>query len=306
MATKENVKNAVETKKVIRRGISNNTKVVSGLKFHEKDAASNGLFIGHLEKVSVEWSENKENSKQFPNMKLPRLVFHFQSNHTNVAERRNYYKTLFPVESNIDTIPGGNYAWHVDNIFNWIKYILDVFYLKGRELTEQEEADLSLPFVDFDEDGNYIPVEQQDVINGYRVIFETADAMLNGSYGLAEEETAKPCYKTPDGKILPCWLKLTRHKKVKGDWVNTDGTGDLAFDPYIGAGCIEIMKGQNPPAVLRLDMAKESITPKEVKKTPTIGGINSPMINGAGVIPTSAMPINNNDAFTEAQGDMPF
>ena len=31
-----------------RRGVSNETKAVSQLKFHEKDAAQNGLFIGHL------------------------------------------------------------------------------------------------------------------------------------------------------------------------------------------------------------------------------------------------------------------
>ena len=41
------------TKKV-RRGVSNKTQAVAQLKFHEKDAAQNGLFVGHLEEVRVD------------------------------------------------------------------------------------------------------------------------------------------------------------------------------------------------------------------------------------------------------------
>ena len=37
--------------KKVRRGVSNQTKAVAQLRFHEKDAATNGLFIGHLEEV---------------------------------------------------------------------------------------------------------------------------------------------------------------------------------------------------------------------------------------------------------------
>ena len=43
-----------------KRGISNSTQAVSQLKFHEKDASPNGLFIGHLEEVKVEWSTNAD------------------------------------------------------------------------------------------------------------------------------------------------------------------------------------------------------------------------------------------------------
>ena len=47
-------------KKVNRRGISNKTQAVSRLKFHEKDAAQNGLFMAHLDSVAVEWSQSAD------------------------------------------------------------------------------------------------------------------------------------------------------------------------------------------------------------------------------------------------------
>ena len=62
----------IATKK-IRRGVSNKTQAVAQLKFHEKDAAQNGLFVGHLEEVRVDWS-NSEDSKDFPSMAVPRLT----------------------------------------------------------------------------------------------------------------------------------------------------------------------------------------------------------------------------------------
>ena len=50
---------AQPTVKKARRGVSNQTKAVAQLRFHEKDASTqNGLFIGHLENVSVDWSVN--------------------------------------------------------------------------------------------------------------------------------------------------------------------------------------------------------------------------------------------------------
>lgn len=296
-----------ETKK-LRRGVSNKTQAVSQLRFHEKDAAQNGLFIGHLESVTVDWSQS-ENSKSFPNMKVPRLTFHFESNHPNVNERRHVYQTLFPVESNIDTIPNGKDEWMVNNVMNWIKHILDVFYLKGRELTETEEDALSLPFMDYDEEGNYVAVEPEEVLNGYRQLFENAANMLNGGFNLAEGETAKPVYKTADGKPVNLWMKLLRHKKRKGEWVNVVQNGELGFDTFIGNGCIEIMKGQTPPSILRIDLAKESITPKEVKKAPNLGVMpNNPLMAGGVMGGTTVPPMtaSGSEAFNAAQDDMPF
>lgn len=299
--------NAQTVAKKVRRGVSNKTQAVAQLKFHEKDAAQNGLFVGHLEEVRVDWSNNTD-AKSFTGMSIPRLTFHFASNHANASEKRHVYQTLFPVESNVNTIPGGSEDWRVNNVFNWIKHILDVFYLKGREMTEAEEDALSLTFEDFDENGEYVSVEVEDVIAGYRAIFENAAAMLNGSFELADGEVAKPVYKTSDGKYIPCWLKLLRHKKRKGDWINVGANGDLAFDGFIGNGVVELLKKDCPPTVLRLDLAKESITPKETKKTPTIGapGMGAPAIGGvmAGA-PSMGMPVDNG-AFQAAGEDMPF
>ena len=162
-------------KKVNRRGISNKTQAVSRLKFHEKDAAQNGLFMAHLDSVAVEWSQSADGNS-FAGLKMPRLVFTFASNHTDAKERRYAVKTLFPIESNVDTIPNGDKAWQVDNVLNTIKHILDVFYFKGREMTIEEEDALALDFVDFTEDENgnveYEAVDAQEVLDGYRKLFD--------------------------------------------------------------------------------------------------------------------------------------
>ena len=187
--TKEAVAVANGTAKKNRRGISNNTVAAARLKFHEKDASpANGLFMAHLDSVSVEWSQNAEGNS-FAGLKMPRLVVTFASNHDNVKERRYVTKTFFPVESNVDTIPGGKNAWQVDAVLNWTKHLLDVFYLKGRELTVEEEDALTLTFEDYTEDENgnleYNAVDAQDVLNGYRHIFDNVAAMLNGQFNLA-------------------------------------------------------------------------------------------------------------------------
>lgn len=298
--------------KKIRRGVTNQTQAVNQLKYHEKDAASNGLFIGHLEDVRVDWSLNNDGGA-FQGISVPRVTLHFASEHRTATEQRHVYQTIFPQPSSVDTIPGGKEDWRVNNVFAWIKHILDIYYLKGRELTDKEEEALTLNFVDYEEEGNdyvYVPVDtEKDVIPAYRTLFENFVAMMNGQFGLAEGEVAKPCYKTADGKFIPAWLKLLRHKKRKNEWVNVGQNGDLAFDSFIGNGVVEIMKkeGNNtlPPSILRLDLSKESITPKETKKQPTIGVPGSPMGGG---ITVGDMPMGNapqNGAFEQAEG-MPF
>ena len=85
----------------------------------------------------------------------------------------------------------------------------------------------------------YVPVDtEKDVVPAYRTLFDNFVAMMNGQFGLAEGEVAKPCYKTADGKFLPAWLKLIRHKKVKNEWRNAGQNGELAFDGFIGNGFI--------------------------------------------------------------------
>lgn len=295
------------TPKKKRRGVSNETHAVASLKFTEKDAAQNGLFIGHLAEVRIDWSVNNEGGN-FTGLKVPRITLHFASNHTNAAEQRHYYHSIFPVPSNVDTIVGGKEEWKVNNVLAWIKHLLDILYLKGRELTPAEEDALAIPFEDSDEDGNYIAIDPEEVLAGYSAIFKAAVSMLNGEFGLAEGETPKPCYKTADGKPISLWMKLLRHNKRKGEWQNVGPNGDLAFDNFIGAGVIEIQKGNNPPAILRVDFSRESITPKEVNKRPSIGvPATGGVIVGAGMQPigdATGMPANG--AYTEAGSDMPF
>ena len=125
-ADKENLASgsAQPTAKRNRRGVSNATKAVANLKFHEKDASpQNALFVGHLAEVRVDWSENAE-GKQFTGEKVPRLTLHFTSEHKNVSEQRHVYYTLNCVESNVNTIPDGTEEWKVNNVFNWIKHII--------------------------------------------------------------------------------------------------------------------------------------------------------------------------------------
>ncbi len=299
---------AQPTVKKVRRGVNNETKAVAQLRFHEKDASTqNGLFVGHLESCSVDWSVNAD-GKQFTGEKVPRVTLHFASNHTSASEQRHVYYTLNCVESNVNTIPDGSEDWKVNNIFHWMKHILDVYYLKGREMTAEEEEALSLPFEDFDDEGNYVAVETADVIKGYAFIFNNFVAMMNGSFNLPEGETPKPCYKTADGKFIPAWLKLLRHKKVKGEWKNVAQNGELGFDSFIGNGVVELIRKDMPPAVLRLDLAKESITPKETKKAPTIGAPGNAMPGMGAVMPIDPINMGNTDtgAYTDAAGDVPF
>lgn len=296
--------------KKLRRGVSNETKAVNQLLFHEKDASpANGLFVGQLADVKVDWSVNAE-SKSFTGLRVPRLTYHFTSCHSNPNEQRHVYQTLFPVESNVETIPGGDKEWQVNNVLRWIKHVLDVLYLKGRQLTPQEEDALSLAFCDYDEANQYVPVDPQEVLDAYAALFNNAAAMLNGTFNLGDGETPKPCFKDANGNPIKLWMKLLRHRKAKNTWVNVGQNGELGFDQFIGAGAIEIQKPNTPPAILRIDVAKESITPKETKKQPTIG---APMAPGMGGVMAGA-PVEmgamgaGNAAFAAAteSGDMPF
>lgn len=293
--------------KKLRRGISNKTQAVNQLRFHEKDAAANGLFVGHLEEVRVDWSVNAD-GKSFTGLKCPRLTFHFASNHTNPVERRHVYHTLFPVESNVETIPGGKEEWKVNQLLNCIKHFLDVFYLKGKELSEAEEEALSLPFADFDDAGDYVYIEPEEVLKGYAYLFDNTVAILNGTFNLPEGETPKCCYKDANGKPISIWMKLLRHKKNKGSWINVAKNGDLAFDSFLGNGIIEIQKPNTPPSILRLDLSKESITPKETKIAPTLGGVGVPGMGMGNIIQDAgaASAPNINGAFADAGEEMPF
>lgn len=309
MSTEKETKAGVAAEapvKKVRRGVNNEIKATAQLRFHEKDAAPNGLFMAHLHNVSVEWSTNTD-GKQFTNEKVPRLQFEFASNTADVNEMRHVYQSLFPVESNVNTIPGGSEEWKVNQVLNFIKHILDVYYLKGRKLTEAEEDALSLPFMDFDDDGNFVALDVKEILDGYAQLFNNVVAMMNGTWNLTDGETAKPCYRDDNGKFLRCWIKLLRHKKVKGEWKNVTQNGDLGFDMFIGSGIVELAPNPNSqPKIISVDSSKESITPKEIKKAATIPGVAG--MDGGVVAGMPGMGgTAAGSAYTEAAADdMPF
>lgn len=288
-----------------RRGITNETQATSQLRFHEKDAAPNRLFMAHLHNVSVAWSVNAD-GKQFTGEKVPRLVFEFCSNTKDANQMRHVYHTLFPVESNVNTIPGGSEEWKFNQVMNFIKHILDVYYLKGRQLTAEEEDALTLPFVDFDDEGNFVPLDVKDILAGYAQLFNNVAAIMNGSFGgLKDGEVVKPCYRDENGHFIRAWIKLLRHKKVRGEWKNVTQNGDLGFDPFVGTGVVELFVQGKEPVVIRVDDSKESITPKEVKKAPSIPGMAG--VDGGVMIGNPAMLGGvAGSAYNEANGDMPF
>lgn len=277
-----------ETKKKKRRGISNDTRGSSRLKFDERRDANraNGLFVGHLDSVEVTWvtlGADVQGLQSFAGLAIPVLSLTFASNDENEAVRRYVTHRMMPAESNALTIPGGAEAWKVESVLGWMKHLMDVFVLKGRVMTEEEEDALCLPFDDTDDDGNYVPVEAEEVVNGWKVLFENFVKLMNND--------GKPVYKTATGGIIPIWMKLLRFIKFKNVWspvVRGKSTaGDLGFTNFVGEGCIELYKQQVAP-LLKVDPAKESITYKENPKpvAPTIPG--APMMGGA--TPASQMP----------------
>lgn len=295
---------AQEAPKVNRRGLGS-ARGTQRMKFSHEHAMPNGLFMAHLDSVAVSSiliGEDKTGLPSFNGMQIPRIALTFASNEAE-ANKRHYVTLSFTaVESNVDTIPGGSKEWTVNVILDWFKHILDVYYLKGRELTQEEEEALSLSFTDFDENGEYTPVDVEEVVAGWRTLFENfANILETGKNGA-------PIYKTADGKNIPVWIKLIRYNKtVKNGWKAVIQSGDLTFPTFVGEGCIEIFNQQAKPAI-RLDAVKEAIKPMNLDankpKTP-----NMPMMPGMnGGVPAGDPMDGGFDAglSAEAATDMPF
>jgi len=287
-----------------RRGITNEVIATSKLKFHEKDAAPNRLFVAHLHDVRVMWSVNGE-GKQFAGEKVPRLVFEFCSNTKDDSQMRHYTHSLFPVESNVDTIPGGKNEWMFNITMQFIKHILDVYYLKGRQLTNEEEDALTLPFEDYDENGDFVSLDIKEILDGYAKLFTNVANIMNGRFNLAEGETPKPYYRSENGSFIRCWIKLIRAKKVKGEWKNVSQNGELVFDPFVGTGLVELFVQGKEPAIISIDESKESITPKEIKRASIMpGAIPGGAVMAGGPSMIGSIP---GGAYNEAgDSDMPF
>ena len=290
--------------KTVRRGINNNTQGTTRLKFNHTDAQSNGLFIAHIDSVEVSMiriGEETTGMPSFNGLEIPKLVVNFSSNEAN-ADSRKYIRLQFnAVESNVNTIPGGKEDWKVNLVFDWLKHLLNVFVLKGRPMSETEEAALALDYIDFDENGDYLSVAPEDVIASWKKLFENFANIMNTS------KEGKPSYFTADGKPLPIWIKLIRYYKTKKGWSSVNN-GNLSFPQFPGEGCIEIFKQNQVPSI-RLDAIREDIRPRkeEEKKAPNMPGV-------AGSAPMGSFPAGG-FAGVEADGgfggfgsenDMPF
>ncbi len=222
----------VETKKVSRRGIGS-ARGTTRLKFSHEQAKQNGLFLGHLDSVTVtmiQIGEDKTGMPSFNGLEIPKLTVTFASNEEEVNKRHYQNLTFSAVESNANTIPGGKEEWKVNSVFDWLKHILNVFVLKGRELTEEEETALSLSYEDFDEQGEYSPVEPEVVIAGWKTLFENFENIVNRG------REGQPYFKTKDGKNIPLWLKMIRYIKTPKKGWQPISNGDLSFPSFVGEG----------------------------------------------------------------------
>lgn len=205
-------------------------------------------------------------------MAVPYLTFTFCSNEENANDRKYTTVRFGAVESNTETIPGGKSEWKVNVVFQFMKHVYEVFVLKGRAMTEAEEDALTLPFEDFEDDGNggyqYVPLDAEVILNGYKVMFENYVKLLNND--------GKPYYKTANGGILPIWMKLLRFVRAKNEWKSVLGgnqAGELAFPTFIGEGVIELFDANKQPSI-KVDVHRESIIYKEEAmkaKTPDVG-----------------------------------
>ena len=308
-ATAAEVQEEVQNvKKVNRRGVAA-ARGTTRLKFSHEQAKQNGLFIGHLESVAVSMiqiGEDKTGMPSFNGLEIPKIVLTFASNDPEVS-KRNYVSLQFTaVESNANTIPGGKDEWKVNSVFDWFKHILNVYVLKGRELTEDEANALTLSFEDFDEQGEYVPVEPEDVVAGWKTLFENFENIINRG------RDGQPYYKSKDGKYIPVWIKLLRYIKTGKKGWQPINNGDLAFPSFVGEGCIEVYKQNTPPSI-RVDSVKEAIIPMNVEKakapnmpTPGMGGVAAPAMGGVPVVDPMVGAGNFNGIATEAAEDMPF
>lgn len=279
-----------------RRGISNETRTTSRKKFSHKDAINNiWLFVGNLH-ARVAWVTMKEESNMrpaFAGKAVPQLIIEATSLHTNPVDVRVASKTFWAYESNVDYIPGGSKEKFINMDFAWIKHFLDVVVFKGREMTDEESEMLELGYVDYDDNGQYEPVEVEDVIKAWGVLFDNVVKLVETS-----GENGKSALLDKAGNQRQFWFRLNRYYKNKGDWAfSGQGSeeGDLVFPNIVGQGIFEekFMIDANhfrEPSLL-FDFTKERIAPMEgvqskQKKAPNlaaaagIGGIAM----GAGIV----------------------
>lgn len=291
-----------EVKKVSCRGLGS-ARGTARLKFGNDQAKPNGLFLGHLEEVkysTITIGEDKTGMPSFNGFEIPKLTLTFASNEEDPNKRHYVSKTFTAVESNVNTIPGGKEEWKVNSVFDWLKHVLNVYYLKGRELTDEEATALSLTFEDFDEQGEYVSVDTEIVINAWKVLFENFENIMNRG------KDGKPVYHDKNNKFIPVWLKLLRYVKSRKSWTPINN-GDLSLPQFVGEGCIEIYQ-QNAIPSIKIDLVKETILIMNVEKPktpnmPAVGGM-APMMGGVTIDQT--MNPMGTDISSQTIDDMPF
>lgn len=291
-----------EVKKVSHRGLGS-ARGTARLKFGNDQAKPNGLFLGHLEEVkysTITIGEDKTGMPSFNGFEIPKLTLTFASNEEDPNKRHYVSKTFTAVESNVNTIPGGKEEWKVNSVFDWLKHVLNVYYLKGRELTDEEATALSLTFEDFDEQGEYVSVDTEVVINAWKVLFENFENIMNRG------KNSKPVYHDKNNKFIPVWLKLLRYVKSKKSWTPINN-GDLSLPQFVGEGCIEIYQQNTIPSI-KIDLVKETILIMNVEKPktpnmPAVGGM-APMMGGVAIDQT--MNPMGTDISSQTIDDMPF
>lgn len=260
----------------LRRGIGT-ARGTTRLKFdHSMAVAATGLFLGHIEEVSLKTvtiGEDTSGMPSFNGLEVPRLSIVFASNEDEPNKRKYATVSFMAVESNAETIMGGKSEWKFNQPLDYIKHILEVFVLKGRDFTEDEINSLSLDYIDFDEEGNYVPVDAETVIAGWTKLFDNFVTIMNTA------KDGAPAFKDKAGKFIPVWGKLIRCIKTKKGWQNVTN-GDLAFPSFVGEGVFEIFKNNVKPSI-RVDAIRESIIPRvadKAAKTPNMP--NVPMTPG--------------------------
>lgn len=291
-----------EVKKVSHRGLGS-ARGTARLKFGNDQAKPNGLFLGHLEEVkysTITIGEDKTGMPSFNGFEIPKLTLTFASNEEDPNKRHYVSKTFTAVESNVNTIPGGKEEWKVNSVFDWLKHVLNIYYLKGRELTDEETTALSLTFEDFDEQGEYVSVDTEIVINAWKVLFENFENIMNRG------KDGKPVYHDKNNKFIPVWLKLLRYVKSRKSWTPINN-GDLSLPQFVGEGCIEIYQ-QNAIPSIKIDLVKETILIINVEKSktpnmPAVGGM-APMMGGVAIDQT--MNLMGTDISSQTIDDMPF
>ena len=304
--SKEQVKTEAPVKKVNRRGLGS-ARGTTRLKFSHEQARNNGLFVGHLDSVEVKMiqiGEDKTGMPSFNGLEIPKLVLTFASNEEDVTKRHYIIQQFTAVESNANSIPGGKDEWKINSVFDWLKHLMNVYVLKGRDLTDAEAEALSLSYEDFNEEGEYVPVEPEEVIAGWKSLFENFENIFNRG---REEQ---PYYKTKDGKNISIWMKLIRYVKNNKKGWQPINNGELSFPAFVGEGCIEIFK-QNVAPSIRLNSISEAIIPMNIEKakTPNMATANIPSAPVMGGVPVSDPmlgPSPYGNVMAEAAEDLPF